>query len=99
MKSIKVPSITLDEICKKHGINADFLSLDTQGGERRIFAGATEQLLQNSIGVLTEVQFHEIYSGNPFFGDVHKIMMEKGFNFMKLFPRVNKVNFFRVWIA
>jgi FkbM family methyltransferase len=75
-----VPTKRLDDIAEIS--NIDLLKIDIQGAERDAFRGAT-RLLKSSLAVWTEVEFVEIYSGQPLFGDVdeelrsHHLMLHR----------------------
>lgn len=97
--SISAPSVTLDQLAKREQFTVDFLSVDTQGGEERVFLGAEEQLSNHTIGVLCEVEFHELYKDQPLFGDIHARMRAMGFHFIRFFGREAQVNFFRAGIG
>ena len=64
----------------------EFLKLDTQGGELEILQGAT-RTLTGLFGVEVEVEFEELYEGQPLFPDIHGFLRSRGFRFMD-FPRV-----------
>lgn len=49
--------------------------------------------------MLCEVEFHELYQGQPLFGDIHARMRKMGFNFIRFFGREAQVNFFRAGIG
>jgi FkbM family methyltransferase len=57
----------------------DFIKLDTQGTELFILQGATTVLSRSVFGVEVEVEFAEIYHGQPLFSDVDKLLREHGF--------------------
>ncbi len=69
---------SLDNILKKHGLDADFLKIDTQGSELDILEGA-ERSLENIFGVELEVEFLPLYEGQALFPDVHSFMTHRGF--------------------
>lgn len=99
VSTLNVPAITLDSLATREGFSIDFLSVDTQGSEGRVFQGAREQLVSNTVGVLCEVEMHELYKDQPLFGDIHATMRKLGFNFMRLYTREARVNFFRAGIG
>ncbi|MDZ4762507.1 MAG: FkbM family methyltransferase [Alphaproteobacteria bacterium] len=59
----------------------DFLSLDTQGSELAILRGAGKSL-GRIIGVVSEVQFLELYEQVPRFSDISTFLEERGFYFV-----------------
>lgn len=48
---------------------ADFLSIDAQGAELDIINGASKMLKFSVVGIICEVEFKEIYEGQPLFCD------------------------------
>lgn len=60
----------------------DFLSLDTQGNELHIIQGLGDLLEQNIIGLVSEVEFHELYDSQPLFGEVCSFLNKKNFYFV-----------------
>ncbi len=61
---------------------ADFLKLDVQGAERMVLEHATETL--RDVAVLqSEVEFVEIYEGQPLFADVDRLLRSQGFCFLR----------------
>ena len=68
----KVSAATLDSVVSKNAIrDIDFLKIDVQGAELAVLNGATKTLDQQIFGVHVEVEFHEMYSSQPLFSDVH----------------------------
>jgi len=77
---IKVESVmskTLDSLKVK---NPDFIKIDIQGAELNALLGAKETL-KSCIGVELEVEFTEMYLGQPLFGDIAKYLVDSGFEF------------------
>lgn len=70
---------TLDEIVP----TADFLKLDTQGSELSILQGG-EMLLKGVLGLKVEVEFLELYRGQPLFADVDSFLRARGFELADL---------------
>ncbi len=62
----------------------NLIKLDTQGSELDILSSMTDEQLNDVICVETEVEFHEIYKGQPMFSDVHAFMLSKGFELLDL---------------
>jgi hypothetical protein len=61
--------------------NPDFMKIDIQGGELNALLGA-EGLLSDVLGLELEVEFVELYSTQPLFGNVCEFLYEKGFEFI-----------------
>ena len=76
---------TLDIALKEAGIaDVDFVELDTQGSELLILQGATETLASSVFGVEVEVEFIELYEGQPLFADVDQFLRPLGFELFDL---------------
>ena len=71
---------TLDAVVTKE---ADFIKLDTQGSELGILQGA-EKTLENVLGVEVEVEFSELYQGQPLFAEVDVFLRKKDFQLFDL---------------
>ena len=65
-----------------------FLSLDAQGVECDILAGAREMALHGDLaGVLTEVEFHELYENQKLFTDTDTLLTSHHFILFELYNR------------
>lgn len=86
----RVATKTLDQITKEQNEVPlpDFLSLDTQGSELEILKGSPISLEQ-TVCIVTEVEFLPIYQAQPLFGDICTFLETKGFIFAKLFQMLN----------
>ena len=58
----------------------DFMKIDVQGGELTVFQNALGALA-NALLIQTEVEFVELYRGQPMFADVDTFLRGKGFQF------------------
>ncbi len=80
----KVQAETLDGVLKSKGNlqspSVDFIKIDTQGSELDIIKGSTEVMHSGVIGFEVEVEFAEMYKGQPLFDDVHSVLREHGFD-------------------
>lgn len=75
---------TLDNQLSKRGIRqVDFIKLDTQGSELLILQGA-KIALKSCIGLEIEVEFCELYKGQPLFPEVHSFVSQRGFQLIDL---------------
>lgn len=59
----------------------DFIKLDIQGGELDALKGSMENL-GLCLGLEIEVEFLQVYSGQPLFGDICSLLSEHGFQFV-----------------
>ncbi len=60
--------------------DVDFFKIDIQGGELAVFQNAV-QALAGTLVIQTEVEFLELYKGQPMFADVDMFLREIGFQF------------------
>jgi FkbM family methyltransferase len=75
---------TLDLWAEREQVtDVSFLKLDTQGSELDILRGAT-RALRTVCALRTEVEFNQIYRGQPLFGDIDKFLREHGFVLWRL---------------
>lgn len=70
----------LDDIDEAH--NTDFLKLDVQGAELMILENAKE-VLSNVAVIQCEVEFVELYEGQPLMADVDSFLRSQGFTFLR----------------
>lgn len=77
VNSATVPTKTLDALSVS---SPDFIKLDIQGAELEALLGA-ESTLSSCVGIELEVEFSEIYSGQPLFGEVSRFLTNSGFEF------------------
>ena len=83
MASEKVKS--LDSIMEENSIDdIDFIKLDTQGSELGILKGAQTYAVPKTFGIHIEVEFIEMYKGQPLFRDVDGFMDKNGFELIDL---------------
>ncbi|MFN9747396.1 MAG: FkbM family methyltransferase, partial [Betaproteobacteria bacterium] len=73
-----VRTVRLDDVIPAGGM--DLLKIDVQGGEGRVFDGAGQRL-DECLLVWTEVEFLELYEGQPLFGDIDRKLREHGLRF------------------
>lgn len=60
------------------------MKLDTQGSELEILSSLNASQLEEVLCVEVEVEFLELYKGQPLFGDVHAFMQGHGFRLLDL---------------
>ena len=83
VKTEKIQVHKLDTLLKSGEIRPiDFLSVDAQGADLSIIKGTN---LKHVMGVMVEVEFSQLYEGQPLFFDVHKHMHDNDFRFCLLF--------------
>ena len=74
----------LDDWCAQEGVGRiDVVKIDTQGSELDILRGA-ERILDTTRAVEVEVEFNELYTGVPLFGDIDRYLRSKGFVLWRL---------------
>jgi len=79
----KIISIKCNALDNLEIDNCDFLKIDVQGGELAILQGASKTL-NSAFGIEAEVEFIELYQGQPLFGEVAKYLNRFGFDFIDL---------------
>lgn len=62
----------------------ELMKLDTQGSELDILRSLKDGDWRNALAVETEVEFVELYKGQPLFRDVDAFMAEKGFELVDM---------------
>lgn len=78
---------TLDAQLAGAGVTAvDFLQIDAQGCELAILEGAASTLRRSILGLQLEVEFGEVYRGQPLFADVDAFVRPLGFALFDLCP-------------
>jgi len=71
----------LDDLADLDGLSdIDLIKIDIQGGELDVFRAAS-RALEQAVIVITEVEFVELYKGQPLFGDIDRYLRERGFQF------------------
>ena len=79
-----INTISLDEalaLWKSPFRYGEFLKLDVQGAELEVLSGASCLLKDTTVAALIEVEFCELYIGQPRFTDIDRFMQDKGFTF------------------
>jgi FkbM family methyltransferase len=80
VRTSEMSTVRLDDVPECAG--ADFIKVDTQGAELMILEGA-ENLLQQAQVVEVEVEFIQLYEGQPVFADLDSYLRARGFQFHK----------------
>lgn len=78
VRTTQMDTVRLDDVAECAG--ADFIKVDTQGAELMILKGA-EHLLRHTQVVEAEVEFVQLYEGQPLFADVDAYLRAQGFQF------------------
>lgn len=73
-----VSTVRIDDIAEIDDV--DFIKIDVQGSELSIFLNAL-RVLSGTLFVQTEVEFVELYRGQPMFADVDTFLRDRGFQF------------------
>jgi FkbM family methyltransferase len=84
VKTVEVRSHGLDEITLGAAADLpppDLLSIDTEGGEDDVLAGAALVLDRHVVAVIAEVKFTPTYVVGPLFGDISAMLGKHGFMF------------------
>jgi FkbM family methyltransferase len=84
-KIVRVKTTTLDDVCRNIRKQPDFLSMDAQGSEYSILKGSQTLLEGDLLGVFTEVEFREIYKGQPLFADQDQLLRSHEFIFFNFY--------------
>ncbi|WP_413204486.1 FkbM family methyltransferase [Rhodospirillum sp. A1_3_36] len=74
----QVETVRLDDL--QEIPRAEFIKLDVQGAELRVLENAVS-LLRSTLVVQVEVEFVELYKGQPLFADVDCFLRSQGFQF------------------
>lgn len=83
-REITLSTVTLDDFMARHSdLAPDIIKVDTQGSELSILRGAEDTLSRVGL-VEVEVEFSEIYEGQPLFGDVASYLHDQGFELLYL---------------
>lgn len=79
VKEVTVPCTTLDAASRDANLDVTALKADTQGTELAILRGADKGLRESLLAVELEVEFTDLYTGQPLFADIDAYMRERGF--------------------
>ncbi|MCG3204383.1 MAG: hypothetical protein KCHDKBKB_01098 [Elusimicrobia bacterium] len=77
-KTVQVSVDTLDHALNSVHVAPDFMKLDVQGAEIEVLRGA-EESLDSLLGLEVEVEFAEVYKGQPLFSHIDEFMRSHGF--------------------
>ncbi len=83
VRTVEVPTADLDSFAAEVRLPyVDFMKLDVEGAELEVLQGG-EKCLQGTLGICTEVRFHES-SGSPVFSEVDLHLRSRGFRLFDL---------------
>jgi FkbM family methyltransferase len=83
-----IDTVRLDDIEETTGV--ELLKIDIQGAELMVFQNATDRL-RGTLVVHTEVEFLQMYVGQPLFAEVEIFLRQQGFAFHRFFPEYSRV--------
>lgn len=89
VKTVRIDGRSLDSLALTHGFQVDYLSLDTQGTEFDILAGASDATLGDTVAIRSEVSFVPFYENQKLCEDVMALLRTKGFFPAKFFKIQN----------
>lgn len=84
VRTIEVPTDSLDNLMQSNGIALDAIKIDVQGGEYEILAGARSAFTNSLFLAEVEVSFMERYTGLRGIADVIALMRESNFDLIDL---------------
>jgi FkbM family methyltransferase len=73
-----ITTVRLDDIAEIDDV--DFIKIDAQGSELNIFKNAAK-ILDRAVLIQTEVNFLEVYKGQPMFSDIDAFLRKHGYQF------------------
>ncbi|KHE90620.1 MAG: FkbM family methyltransferase [Candidatus Scalindua rubra] len=85
VKKTQLSTNSLNSVLEENRIrDIDFIKVDTQGTELKIFQGSGQVLSKDVFGIAVEVEFAQLYEDQPLFADVDKYLRENGFTLFDL---------------
>jgi len=84
VRRVPVPCTTIDALRRTKGIVTDFLSLDAEGSERQILDGAHDALSTTVVGLISEVHFMNLRTGQTTAGELFDRANRHGFHMADL---------------
>lgn len=84
VKTVEIESHGIDQITLGEGADLpapDLLSIDTEGGEDDVIAGAPRVLDERVVAIIAEVKFTATYVTGPLFGDITAMLAKHDFMF------------------
>ncbi len=78
--TLEVETTTLDAFAKSESIaEIDVLKVDVQGADLDVLQGGQEIIRKSTLAVVVEVEFSEVYQGQPLFSDIDQHLRTQGF--------------------
>ncbi|MCG9891441.1 MAG: FkbM family methyltransferase [Thermosynechococcaceae cyanobacterium MS004] len=82
---VEIETTTLDQFCESESIEEiDFLQIDVQGADLDVLHGAIHLLSRSVLGIQIEVEFAELYKGQPLFADIDTFLRKQNFSLFDL---------------
>jgi FkbM family methyltransferase len=81
---VEFDATTLDAVAAEHGLDVDFLKIDTQGSEWEILSGAEQVLRGQVFGAVVETWTAPVHEGQRLAGEVMTLMAKRGFGLFDL---------------
>jgi FkbM family methyltransferase len=88
VSTTEIDTVRLDTIPETE--NVDMIKIDIQGAELMALKNGVNRVT-NALVVQTEVEFLEMYVGQPLFSEVDLFMRHCGFSFHRFYPMVSRV--------
>jgi hypothetical protein len=85
IRTVELRSYGLDELTLGPGARLpppDLLSIDTEGTEDDVLAGASRLVESHVVAVDSEVRFQRVLDGGPTFGEITRLLEDRGFLFV-----------------
>jgi FkbM family methyltransferase len=80
---IPIKTVPLAKILDERNVRPDALKIDVQGAALKVLAGAG-RYLDDVLLLEVEVEFCEMYQGQPLFGEVDKLVRQRGFELLDI---------------
>ncbi|WJI26554.1 FkbM family methyltransferase [Thermosynechococcus sp. B1] len=78
--TVQVETTTLDAFAQAEGLESiDALQVDVQGADLDVLQGGEQLLAASTLAIMVEVEFSEVYRGQPLFGDIDAYLRAQGF--------------------
>lgn len=90
-KKVDVQTTTIDEFCAANSIDhIDILKIDVQGVADKVIAGAAGMFARKRVrSIYMEINFVQLYQGEPCFPDIQRLLEPLGFTLFYLYGLEN----------